>query len=93
MQEHIEQAREQMIAAGEPHLDSLVAGLHDPGVRKTIEVLFSDGFSIDHFDSDAFQMCVDLGLIRFERGVPSITNPIYREVLVRQEISSLGGRP
>jgi hypothetical protein len=35
-------------------------------------------------NSEAFRICLDLGLVTTEGGVPSIANPIYREVIARQ---------
>jgi hypothetical protein len=82
--EHIEQAREQMILARETHLDSLVVRLREPAIRAMMETLFSGSVNPELAESDAFRICTDLGLVRLERGVPSIANPIYREVLARQ---------
>ena len=82
--EHIEKAREQMILARETHLDSLAVRLREPGIRRMMETLFSGEVNLDLASSDAFRMCLDLGLVRLDKGVPSIANPIYREVLARQ---------
>jgi hypothetical protein len=82
--EHIEQAREQMILARETHLDSLAVRLREPEIRAMMETLFSGSLNPELADSDAFRICTDFGLVRLERGVPSIANPIYREVLARQ---------
>jgi hypothetical protein len=81
---HIEQAREQMILARETHLDSLAVRLREPAIRAMMETLFSGSFNPELADSDAFRICTDLGLVRLEKGVPSIANPIYREALARQ---------
>ena len=82
--EHTEQAREQMILARETHLDSLVVRMREPTIRAMMETLFSGSFDPQLAESDAFRICMDLGLVRLEKGVPSIANPIYREVLARQ---------
>jgi hypothetical protein len=82
--EHIEQAREQMVLARETHLDSLAVRLREPAIRTMMETLFSGSFDPQLAESDAFRICTDLGLVRLENGVPSIANPIYREVLARQ---------
>jgi len=82
--EHIEQAREQMILARETHLDSLAVRLREPAIRGMMETLFSGNFDPQLAESDAFRICTDLGLVRLEKGVPSIANPIYRETLARQ---------
>jgi hypothetical protein len=81
---HIEQAREQMILARETHLDSLAVRLREPAIRAMMETLFSGSFNPELVDSYAFRICMDLGLVRLENNVPSIANPIYREVLARQ---------
>jgi hypothetical protein len=73
-----------MILARETHLDSLVVRLREPAIRAMMETLFSGGVNPELADSDSFRICTDLGLVRLERGVPSIANPIYREVLARQ---------
>jgi hypothetical protein len=82
--EHIEQAREQMILARETHLDSLVVRLREPAIRSMVETLFSGASDLQLADSDTFRICMDLGLVRLEKGIPSIANPIYREVLARE---------
>jgi len=81
---HIEQAREQMILARETHLDSLAIRLREPAIRSLMETLFSGNSDLTLAESDAFRICTDLGLVRLEKGVPSIANPIYRETLARQ---------
>ena len=82
--EHIEQAREHMILARETHLDSLAVRIREPAIRALMETLFSGSFDPQLTDSDTFRICTDLGLVRLEMGVPSIANPIYREVFARQ---------
>ena len=84
MHEHIREAREQMILARETHLDSLAVRLREPGIRRTMESLFSGCVNLDLAESDAFRICMDLGLVKLENGVPVVANPIYREALARQ---------
>ncbi|GHV08376.1 hypothetical protein FACS189485_19800 [Spirochaetia bacterium] len=81
--EHILQAREQMIQARETHLDALAIRLNDDRVRQIIETLMTG--EPDQFitQSDAFNYCLDLGLVSKEGGTPQVANPIYREVLAR----------
>jgi hypothetical protein len=81
---HVKEAREQMVLARETHLDALAYRLEDPSIRKIMETLVSGGFAPGLVESEAFRICMDLGLVRLEKGVPSITNPLYREVLARQ---------
>jgi hypothetical protein len=82
--EHIRQAREQMIMARETHLDSLAYRLEDPQIRNVIESLISGESNPSLAEGDAFRLCMDLGLVTTERGVPQIANPIYKEVIARQ---------
>jgi type II secretory pathway predicted ATPase ExeA len=82
--EHLEKAREQMILARETHLDSLSVRMKEPAIRKMMETLFTGSVDPELSDSDTFRVCTDLGLVRLEKGVPSIANPVYREVLARQ---------
>jgi AAA domain len=80
--EHVEQARERLILARATHLDSLVARLHEPRVRRVIAPLLAGGkVSSATYDDDASYVC-DLGLIVREPEV-AIANPIYREVVAR----------
>ncbi|GHV74717.1 hypothetical protein AGMMS49940_20190 [Spirochaetia bacterium] len=81
--EHILEAREQMILARETHLDALATRLLDDRVRQIIETLMIG--DVDQFitQSDAFNYCLDLGLVSKEGGTPQVANPIYREVLAR----------
>ncbi|GHT49453.1 hypothetical protein FACS1894102_4160 [Spirochaetia bacterium] len=82
--EHTKKAREQMISARETHLDALAVRLQDDRIRKIVETLMSG--ETDQFltQSNEFEHCLDLGLVSKEKGVPQISNPIYREVLARQ---------
>jgi hypothetical protein len=81
---HIREAREQMVLAREAHLDALAYRMENPMIRKMMETIMAGGFDPDLAGSDTFRLCMDLGLVRLEKGVPSIANPIYREVLARQ---------
>lgn len=80
---HVEQAKERLILARATHLDSLVAKLHEPRVKRVLEPMLAgtvDGMS-DTYDDDVSYVR-DLGLAA--QGKPlRIANPIYREVLVR----------
>jgi hypothetical protein len=81
---HIRQAREQMIMARETHLDALAYRLEDPQIRSVIESLISGESNPSLANSEAFRLCMDLGLVTIERGTPQIANPIYKEVIARQ---------
>jgi len=80
---HIEEARHQMILARETHLDALAERLKDPKIRGVIEPMIIGESDPEIAYSDAFRLCLDLGLVAIERGTPVIANPIYREVIAR----------
>jgi hypothetical protein len=82
--EHIREAREQMILARETHLDALAYRLEDPAIRFIMEALVTGEPNPRLAESEAFRLCLDLGLVAIERGTPIVANPIYREVLARQ---------
>jgi hypothetical protein len=89
---HVEDAKERLILARAAHLDSLVAKLNEPRVKKVLEPILAgtmDGPS-DAYD-DHVQYCRDLGLVA--QGNPiRIANPIYREVIVRVLVSPVEGK-
>jgi hypothetical protein len=82
--EHIREAREQMIMARETHLEALAYRLEDPKIRSVIESLISGESNPSLADSDAFRLCMDLGLVTIKKGVLQIANPMYKEVITRQ---------
>ena len=80
--DHIDAARERLILARATHLDSLVARLHEPRVRRLMEPLIAGEMTGgDTFDDD-FLYARDLGLIAPTPPL-RVANPIYREVVVR----------
>jgi hypothetical protein len=81
---HIREACRQMIEARETHLDALVVRLEDPKVRKVMESLISGESNPLLAAGEEFRVCLDLGLVALERGMPIVTNPIYRKVIARQ---------
>jgi hypothetical protein len=80
----VRQAREQMIMARETHLDALAYRLEDPQIRTVIESLISGESNPSLANSEAFRLCMDLGLVTIENNVLQIANPIYKEVIARQ---------
>jgi hypothetical protein len=82
--EHIRQAREQMIMARETHLDALAYRLEDTSVRNVIESLITGESNPSLANSEAFRLCMDLGLVTIEKNILQIANPIYKEVIARQ---------
>jgi hypothetical protein len=83
-QEHIIEARLQMISARETHLKSLVYRLEDSGIRKVMETLITGAVDLNMPDREGFRLAQDLGLVAIENGVAVVANPIYREVLANQ---------
>jgi len=81
---HIEAAREQMIMARETHLDALAYRLDNQAIRQVMETLFTGEVDLKLPESEAFRLCLDLGLVTLENGLPSVANPIYREILARK---------
>jgi len=79
----VDEAKERLILARATHLDSLVARLNEPRVRRVIEPLLAGGFAGagDSYDDD-LQYARDLGLVSRARPM-AVANPIYREVIVR----------
>jgi hypothetical protein len=84
---HIEVAKERLILARATHLDSLVARLMEPRVRRILAPLLEGTYAGgDTYDDDA-QYVRDLGLVAPDRPL-RVANPIYREVVVRVLASS-----
>ncbi|MEV4580168.1 ATP-binding protein [Nonomuraea jabiensis] len=80
---HMEQAKEQLIRARATHLDSLVAKLHEPRVKRVLEpALAGTLVHVDETFEDDFSYVRDLGLVA-QRPSLNIANPIYREVILR----------
>jgi hypothetical protein len=79
---HMDEAKERLILARATHLDSLVARLLEPRVRRVIGPLLEGGYAGgDTYDDDA-QYVRDLGLVATDKPL-RVANPIYREVIVR----------
>jgi AAA-like domain len=80
---HVEAAKETIILERRSHIDSLVARLREPRVRRILEpMLTGTGWPADLLDDD-LSYTLGLGLVRMERGELQIANPIYREVIPR----------
>jgi hypothetical protein len=80
--EHMEEAKERLILARATHLDSLVARLMEPRVRRVIApIVAGELVGGDGYDDDLAYLR-DLGLVT-RRDPVAIANPIYREVIVR----------
>lgn len=83
--DHIQEARRQMLAARETHLETLAYRLGDPPVRSILETIITGKFdlSLSH-GNPAVEQALDLGLIRYdEEGGYKIANPLYEEIITR----------
>lgn len=82
--EHIRTAREQMILARETHLDALAVRLKEGKIYQIIGSLMTGEADPFLTQSDDFRYCLDLGLVSMKEGMPTVSNPIYRETLARE---------
>ena len=81
--EHIQEAKEVLIARQDTHLDSLAERLREPRVKAIIEPMLA-GQALGDTPNDDRQYLLDLGLLRRDpAGGLTIANPIYREVIPR----------
>lgn len=81
--DHMDQAVERLIVARATHLDSLVARLHEPRVKRIIEPLIAGAVpGTDGTYNDDLAYLRDLGLIARSKTV-HVANPIYQEVILR----------
>lgn len=81
--EHVETAKERLILARATHLDSLVARLHEPRIRRVLEPLLAGTLGVDGDTYlDDLQYARDLGLCAPSNPV-RVANPIYHEVIAR----------
>ena len=79
---HVNEAKERLILRRATHLDSLVAKLMEPRVRRIIEPLVTGGeVAEDATYDDDVSYVRDLGLV-LTRPL-RVANPIYKEVIVR----------
>ncbi|MFC5831582.1 AAA family ATPase, partial [Nonomuraea insulae] len=79
----VEDAKERLIRARATHLDTLVARLREPRVKRVIEPILAGDFpDLDLTFSDDLSYVRDLGLVK-EKPPLEVANPIYREVILR----------
>jgi hypothetical protein len=80
---HVDEAKERLILVRATHLDSLVARLQEPRVKRVIEPLIAGLLTETDaaYDEDV-SYAEDLGLIAVGNPV-TVANPIYREVIIR----------
>ncbi len=81
--EHVDEAKERLIQARATHLDSLVAKLNEPRVKRVIEPILAGTVAAEDMTyQDDVSYVRDLGLAA--RDLPlRIANPIYKEVIAR----------
>lgn len=79
---HLDTARERLILARATHLDSLVARLHEPRIRRVLEPVLAGTLSAGDAYQDDLQYARDLGLCAPGNPV-RVANPIYHEVIAR----------
>lgn len=80
---HVEAAKETIILERRSHIDSLMARLREPRVRRILEPMLTGTSLAAELLDDDVSYVVALGLVRVERGELQIANPIYREVIPR----------
>lgn len=80
---HVESARETIILERRSHVDSLVARLREPRVRRILEPMLAGTRLPSEVLDDDVSYLLGLGLVRMEGGELQIANPIYREVIPR----------
>ncbi|MEO3787374.1 AAA family ATPase, partial [Actinocorallia sp. B10E7] len=80
---HMDEAVERLIVSRATHLDSLVARLHEPRVKRVIEPMLAGiETTADPAYEEDLSYVRDLGLIGQGRYI-QIANPIYQEVIAR----------
>jgi len=80
---HVDAAKETIVLERRSHIDSLIARLREPRVRRIVEpMLAGTSLPADQLDDD-LSYVLGLGLVRVARGELQIANPIYREVIPR----------
>jgi hypothetical protein len=80
---HVDAAKETIILERRSHIDSLIARLREPRVRRILEPMLAGASLPPDLVDDDVSYVVGLGLVRIARGELQIANPIYREVIPR----------
>jgi type II secretory pathway predicted ATPase ExeA len=80
---HVEAAKEALILERRTHIDSLMAKLREPRVRRIVDTMIAGGRTEGDVLDDDFAYVLGLGLVRAHGGQIEIANPIYREVIPR----------
>jgi hypothetical protein len=80
---HIDAAREAIILERRTHIDSLLARLREPRVRRVLEPMLQGDITGLDVVNDDFMYLLGLGLLVRRGGNYEIANPIYREIIPR----------
>ena len=80
---HVEAARETIILERRTHIDSLIATLREPRVRRILDPMIAGERLTDDVLDDDLAYVRDLGIVALRQGGAEIANPIYREVIPR----------
>ncbi len=80
--EHVDEAKERLVLDRATHLDSLVARLMEPRVRRLVEPLLAGAEVGGGQYDDDFTYVRDLGLVAPTPPL-RVSNPVYREVIAR----------
>jgi len=80
---HVEAAKETIIRERRSHIDSLIARLREPRVRRILEPMLAGTALPEDLLDDDVSYVQALGLVRVDRGELQIANPVYREVIPR----------
>ena len=80
---HVDAAKDTLILERRSHIDSLVARLREPRVRRILEPMLAGTRLPSDLLDDDLSYVLGLGLVRAEHGELQIANPIYREVIPR----------
>lgn len=80
---HVDAAKETLILERRTHIDSLMARLREPRVRKVIDAMIAGRALPDELLDDDLAYVVGLGLVRRQGGEIRIANGVYQEVIPR----------
>jgi hypothetical protein len=81
--EHVEAAKEAIILERRTHIDSLMARLQEPRVRRILDPMLAGEQTAGDALDDDFAYVLGMGLVRAQEGRFEIANPVYREVVPR----------
>jgi hypothetical protein len=79
----IDTAANTIILRRDTHIDSLLERLKEERVRRIVEPVILGEQTTAEYLSDDMAFCLDLGLLRIERGQVKPANPVYAEVIGR----------